>query len=88
MGLSDTNTRSTFLPPGTNAGIGSFDASSVGKGNMGVGELQLAKGDDYFPGHGIGRIDLLKIDVEGYEKLVLQGLRESLNAERPIIVSK
>ena len=87
VGLSNTNTRSTFFAPtGTNAGIGSFDASSVGKGNIGIGELQLAKGDDYFPGHGIGRIDLLKIDVEGYEKLVLQGLRESLSAERPIIV--
>ena len=87
VGLSNINTRSTFFAPtGTNAGIGSFDASSVGKGNVSIGELQLARGDDYFPGHGIDRIDLLKIDVEGYEKLVLQGLRESLNAARPIIV--
>ncbi|MEE4144284.1 MAG: FkbM family methyltransferase [Halieaceae bacterium] len=87
VGLSNENTRSKFFAPtGTNAGIGSFDANSVDKGNVNIGELQLARGDDYFPRHGIDRIDLLKIDVEGYEKRVLEGLRKSLERERPIIV--
>ena len=87
VGLSNENTRLPFFAPtGTNAGIGSFDARSVSKGNIRTGELQLARGDEYFPHHGIDRIDLVKVDVEGYEKRVLQGLRESLARERPIIV--
>ena len=87
LGLSNENNRLPFFAPtGTNAGIGSFDASSVGKGNVSIGELQLARGDDYFTSHGIDSIDLLKIDVEGYEKLVLDGLRETLQRERPIVV--
>lgn len=87
VGLSNENNRLPFFAPtGTNAGIGSFDAGSVGKGNVSIGELQLVRGDDYFPSHGIDGIDLLKIDVEGYEKLVLDGLRETLQRKRPIVV--
>jgi FkbM family methyltransferase len=87
VGLSNENTRLPFFAPtGTNAGIGSFDAGTVDKGNVSIGELQLARGDDYFPVQGIGGIDLLKIDVEGYEKRVLDGLRETLQRERPIVV--
>jgi FkbM family methyltransferase len=87
VGLSNQNSRLPFFAPtGMNAGIGSFDPDSVGKGNVSIGELQLVRGDDYFPDRGIDRIDLLKIDVEGYEKLVLAGLRESLQRQRPIVV--
>jgi FkbM family methyltransferase len=35
---------------------------------------------------GLGRLDLLKVDVEGSETAVLQGARESLRRFRPIIV--
>jgi len=87
VGLSNQNSRLPFFAPtGMNAGIGSFDPDSVGKGNVSIGELQLVRGDDDFPGRGIDRIDLLKIDVEGYEKLVLAGLRESLQRQRPMVV--
>jgi FkbM family methyltransferase len=87
VGLSNENSRLPFFAPtGTNAGIGSFDAASTAKGNACIGELELARGDDYFPHHGIDSIDLLKIDVEGYEKRVLDGLRECLSRTRPIIV--
>jgi FkbM family methyltransferase len=35
---------------------------------------------------GIGRLDLLKLDVEGYERKVLVGLMDSLQRDRPIIL--
>jgi FkbM family methyltransferase len=41
--------------------------------------VQLQRLDDYLYKHGVGRIDFLKIDVEGSEMAVLQGLGERLN---------
>ena len=32
--------------------------------------------------------DLLKVDVEGYEHLVFEGLRERLASDRPIVLSE
>jgi len=87
FGLSNENARLPFFAPtGTNAGIGSFDASTTSKGNVSIGELELVKGDDYFPQHGIDQVDLMKIDVEGFEKLALEGLLGYLRLTRPIIV--
>lgn len=39
--------------------------------------VKLISGDDYVTRHQIPRIDLLKIDVEGWEMSVLNGLRKS-----------
>lgn len=87
LGLSNENARQPFFAPtGSNEGIGSFDASTTSKGNVAIGELELVRGDDYLAREGINRIDILKMDVEGFEKLALQGLRETLLATRPLLV--
>ena len=87
VGLSDANTRLPFFAPtGRNMGIGSFDASTTSKGNVSIGELELVRGDDYFLMQGIARVDVLKMDVEGFEKPALTGLRETLRRLRPLIV--
>ncbi len=87
LGLSNENARMPFFAPtGSNEGIGSFDASTTSKGNVAIGELELVKGDDYLAREGIDRIDILKMDVEGFEKLALQGLRETLLTTRPLLV--
>ncbi len=39
---------------------------------------RVRAGDDFLRGEGIASVDFLKIDVEGAELLVLEGLRESL----------
>lgn len=87
LGLSNENARLPFFAPtGNNVGIGSFDAGTTSKGNVSIGELELVRGDDYFPTVGISHIDLMKIDVEGFEKLALEGLQETLRNTRPILV--
>ena len=75
-----------FAPTGRNKGIGSFDASTADKGNVAETKLQLIKGDHYFERNKPHSIELMKIDVEGFEKKVLSGLRNTLKAYRPVLV--
>lgn len=75
-----------FAPTGSNQGIGSFDASSVNKGNRNIGELALFPGDEYLLARGIAKVDIVKIDVEGFEKATLKGLTQTLNNNRPVVV--
>lgn len=87
FGLSNENTRLPFFAPtGNNVGIGSFDASTASKGNVNIGDLELVKGDDYLPEHAIAKIDIMKMDVEGFEKFAIEGLQKTLCDTRPIIV--
>ncbi|MGH7887322.1 MAG: FkbM family methyltransferase, partial [Candidatus Binatia bacterium] len=50
------------------------------------GELEIQKGDDAFDKEQIKSVSVIKMDIEGYEKLALQGLRNTLNKHRPVIV--
>ena len=87
VGLSDANQSLPFFAPtGRNQGIGSFDSSTTEKGNRNIGELSLVKGDSYFEENAISDIDLIKIDVEGFEKAALQGLQQTLTRNRPVVV--
>ena len=87
IGLSDVTERLQFYAPtGRNQGIGSFDAGTVEKGNQAAGELSLVCGDAYFEQYPITGVDLVKIDVEGFERRVLAGLRQTLDRFRPITV--
>ena len=51
-----------------------------------MGKLYLVRGDDYLRDNGLQDIGLLKIDVEGFEKNVVEGLQQSLAKALPIIV--
>ncbi|MCB1701870.1 MAG: FkbM family methyltransferase [Pseudomonadales bacterium] len=87
LALGDRNARQTFFAPtGNNMGIGSFDANTVTRGNVSIGQLELVEGDDYFRKRGIDTVDLIKIDVEGFEKPALAGLRATLDRTRPVIL--
>ena len=82
LGLGNDNTRLPFYAPtGSNAGIGSFDADSTSKGNVRAGDLALARATIIFRNKGIDRIDLVKIDVEGFEKFACRDCA-SVCAER------
>lgn len=87
VGLGETTGEFDFYAPsGGNRGIGSFVASTKDKGNVPIGKLQVARGDDYFLTSGINNIQMMKIDVEGFEKGVLRGLSQTLETCRPIVV--
>lgn len=87
VGLSNQQEELDFYAPtGRNQGIGSFDAGTVSKGNKNLGKLALVRGDDYLTQNKLQDIALLKIDVEGFEKNVVAGLRDTLEKSRPVIV--
>ena len=86
-GLSDAaETLSYYAPTGSNEGIGSFDETTQSKGNKCYGKFELQKGDTIVEKAFWTGIKLIKIDVEGFEKKVIKGLRDTLKKERPIIV--
>jgi len=54
--------------------------------NIKVGKLEIVEGDLYISKLNLKRIDLIKIDVEGFEGYVLLGLRDTLEKYRPFVV--
>lgn len=87
IGLGDSNGRLPFFAPAsTNKGVGSFNSESQRYGNTPVGELIIRRTDDYLPEQGIEHVDLVKIDVEGFERQTLLGMSQTLSENRPVIV--
>ena len=81
----ETHHQTFYAPTGSNQGVGSFIEDSQQKGNEAIGDLQIFNGDDYFGQQGIVNPVLIKIDVEGLEKEVLEGLQSTLGRVRPVI---
>jgi hypothetical protein len=51
-------------------------------------EVGITTLDEIAKTHGLERIDLVKIDVEGSETAVLQGAQEALRKFRPVLVAE
>ncbi len=87
VGLGDRAARLPFIePPESNQGVGSFMGEVKHGGEEARLELEIVVGDDYFAERGIDRVDIMKVDVEGFEKPVLLGLRKTLERCRPVVV--
>lgn len=84
VGLGAADDDLPFVPNRTgNLGQGSFAVAVAG----GEGEvLPVREGDRYFRERGIRNVDLLKIDVEGFELQVLAGLKATIARDRPTII--
>ena len=73
-----------YEPPNSNLGSGSF-VSHFSHENVHKGlSLEIKRGDAILLD--FRRIDIIKIDVEGFETSVLQGLKETIKKFKPIII--
>lgn len=85
FGLSNENATLPFYAgPDANLGAASFQASHK-EDNIYLGDMQIRRGDDVVAEQKI-KIDMLKADVEGFEKFVLEGLAQTLKRDRPLAI--
>ena len=75
-----------FGPPAENIGSGTFLPEHKQGADQPIGRLRVVAGDESLASLGLASLDVVKVDVEGFEKPVLQGLRRSLGRYRPVLV--
>lgn len=86
FGLGASSAELEYFAPGArNAGTGSFVADHAADNNSPAGLLTVRRGDEVTRETGI-KPDLIKLDVEGFERAALEGLRDTLREHRPVIV--
>jgi FkbM family methyltransferase len=86
VGLWDRDAELPFnVPPSSNTGMGSFKETIECSTGVAPLALPVRPGDDVLQEHGVERIDFLKIDVQGAEKEVVTGLRQTIKRSRPLI---
>ncbi|RSL16671.1 FkbM family methyltransferase [Edaphobacter aggregans] len=86
VALGDRNGTGSFHPPtGANQGTGTLGDNLPGNASAETIPVQVARGDDFFAANQLPPISLLKMDVEGFEAKVLEGLRETIWRDRPPI---
>ncbi|MDX2113327.1 MAG: FkbM family methyltransferase [Alphaproteobacteria bacterium] len=72
-----------YTAPETNLGAASFQPHHRTDNTL-LGVLEVRKGDDVLCD--IAGISIIKIDVEGFEKQVLSGLRQTIARYRPLLI--
>ena len=86
VGLGKKNEELQFFAPvGSNAGTGSF-VEGHSPENQNIGRLHVVNADEYIKSLELNSIHFVKIDVEGFEKSVLEGMRITLSKYSPIVV--
>jgi FkbM family methyltransferase len=85
VGLGNENGQLPFSePPDSDTGTGSF-LPKGSPSNKSV-SMPLVIGDEWLEEIEARRVDIVKCDIEGYEKPALLGLRRTLERNRPIVV--
>jgi len=85
FGLGDENSKKPFYgPPDNNLATGSF-VKEFAATNSPEGILEIRNGDEVLEKSGVISVALIKMDIEGYEKPALMGLKRTLRKHRPIV---
>lgn len=75
-----------YAVDGDNDGLGTFsDSPQYDRPLRRIGTARIVNGADYLAQWGVGRVDAIKIDVQGLEAEVLDGLRSVLARDRPLV---
>lgn len=86
FGLSNEDKLMPFYAgPDSNLGAASFQSGHK-QDNVYLGDLQLKRGDDVLAACAAPRVDIVKADIEGYEKFALEGLQRTLQNDRPLVI--
>jgi FkbM family methyltransferase len=86
VALGDHTETGTFHPPtGANQGTGTLGSNLPDNVSTETISVEVVRGDDFFAAKKLPPMTLLKMDVEGYEARVLEGLRETIWRDRPPI---
>ncbi|ETR74628.1 MAG: Methyltransferase FkbM [Candidatus Magnetoglobus multicellularis str. Araruama] len=87
VGIGDKDALMPFhKPTGNNLGVGTFVGQHDYSETTSDYQLPVVSGDDYFKGIISQEVNMIKIDVEGFEKHVIIGLNKTITEHRPIIV--
>jgi len=88
VGLGEADSVLDFYPgTGRNLGVGSF-LPEMEKQHGEPTKLRIRCGDQFLDESAVGPISILKIDVQGFEPLVLRGLQKRIHKDRPIILTE
>jgi FkbM family methyltransferase len=86
--LGENDTEMDYYPGiGANSGSGTFLPDAEKRKNV-PHKLTIRRGDTLFDNLKVDRIDLMKVDVEGFEPSVFRGLREHIRRDRPVILTE
>lgn len=85
VGLADEDAELSYFEPGAaSQGEGTFVSARDAKQTSLT--LPVKRGDDFLAGENLPPINILKLDVEGFDAHVLAGLQSRLAADRPVVL--
>lgn len=88
VALGENNEIRDYYPgEGSNSGVGTFLPLSK-ESKFPPVKLEIRNGDEFLDEIKFGRIDLMKVDVEGFEPYVFRGLQRRIARDRPIILTE
>lgn len=73
----------TFAPNNRSGGFVS-NLTSASEGHQ-VEQITIVRGDDFISERKIDKVDFIKIDVEGFEQSVIEGLAATIARDQPIV---
>lgn len=86
LGLGRENSTLQLTFSSDNRAGGFVSNQIVASAGHQIEDISIVAGDKWLNEAKIDRVDFIKIDVEGFEKNVIEGLSETLTTSKPIVV--